>query len=601
MKPLQIYHQRALSGVRAIALVIGVAALGVVFGDYSLGIIARSDQDRIEGYHLASLNHIRDLNDQLGQAFDVYTNDESIGKDAVFRALIYAMDNSIRGLARLQEQYSDPVFSGSVARLQTHYSHLRQVYGAATPKPDSMASELRSIETSMLQLEKLHLIVTEERVLAQATRREQRSIFVLLMSVTLGLTCFFLVIRIFKNLRAARDDQLERDKELDDARRRLHVSEKLNALGLLVGGVAHDFNNLLTVIIGRSLSLLNRTSDSAQKKGLGEIQRAGEQAARLTQQLLVFSSQAPEDPQTVDTAHRLEQMKPILRQMVTANHTLRVEASDNTPFIDIDPGKLEQIIFNLVSNAVEAVGDRGDISVATGQAALATEQAVQLGVAPGTYCCITVADNGVGMNRDLQKRIFDPFFSTNSRGKGTGLGLSTVHGIVAACRGGIDLQSAPGEGSRFQVYLPASGKQSEGTLTRPEESARGGDETILLIEDEDQIREMMLQELRDLGYTVLAAADGDQAIEIAAQQTGRINLILSDVILPGLNGPDAVEQIMQDQTGAAVIYVSGYTDDVVLKTGIPESGVTFVRKPFRPNDIAGLIRRMLDNQQISAA
>jgi CheY-like chemotaxis protein len=281
-------------------------------------------------------------------------------------------------------------------------------------------------------------------------------------------------------------------------------------------------------------------------------------------------------------------LKPLISEGVDLSFSLEQEPL----VVSVNPGELQQVLTNLIINSRDALSKGGTITISTSACASPGIS----GIPEGPYCLLSVEDNGDGMDDETLQRLFEPFFTTKGVGKGTGLGLSMVHGIVNSFGGEIDVTSEVGEGSRFDVYLPRCDDADLGGETLPAHAVRGGSETLLLIEDEMQILELTAQSLGQLGYQLLTACNGQDAIEISRLRPGQVQLIVSDVIMPNKNGPEAVREILRQQPGAGVIFMSGYTDDIVLETGVDATSAILLRKPFSLDNLARLIRATLDEQ-----
>jgi len=374
----------------------------------------------------------------------------------------------------------------------------------------------------------------------------------------------------------------------------LRQSQKMEAVGRLAGGIAHDFNNLLTVIFSASQSLEAKLGED---KHLGAILLASERAARLTRQLLAFSRQQILAPQAIDLNASLEGLSPILQRLLGEEVELQILCNRGLRTIFADPGQMEQVILNLAINARDAMPDGGKLTIEVGNADLDEAYARDHhGVTPGRYAKLVVSDTGHGMDKATQARIFEPFFTTKGPGKGTGLGLSTVFGIVKQSHGHIWLYSELGVGTTFKIYFPEMHREDQLTLDASVSPAldEGGNETILLVEDEDMVREVAGNTLREAGYTVLEARNGEEATEICLRSTERIHLLVTDVIMPGINGRKVSELAVSAHPDMAVLFMSGYTDDAILRHGVLEANVPFLEKPFTPNRLRIKVRETLN-------
>jgi signal transduction histidine kinase/ActR/RegA family two-component response regulator len=379
----------------------------------------------------------------------------------------------------------------------------------------------------------------------------------------------------------------------------LRQSQRLEAIGSLAGGIAHDFNNLLTVILGQSELLLRRTaSDAPALKRLEEIRKAGERAALLTRQLLAFSRKQVLIPEVLDPRTVVTDLASMLRRLIGEDVVLRTVVRPDVGMVTADRGQIEQVIVNLVVNARDAMPEGGTITVEVSNADLAPADAAGLpAAAPDRYVRLTVRDTGIGMDATTRSHAFEPFFTTKEKGKGTGLGLATVYGIVKQSGGSVSLDSEPGKGATFHVYLPRREGGAEATpppagLPPPPP----GTETVLLVEDEAMLRALSREVLEGSGYRVLEAAGGEEALRVAAAHEGTIHLLLTDVVMPGLNGRMVAERLAPSRPAMKVLYTSGYTDDAVFQRGVLPEGTAFIQKPFKTEDLTRKVREILDAQ-----
>jgi signal transduction histidine kinase len=376
----------------------------------------------------------------------------------------------------------------------------------------------------------------------------------------------------------------------------LRQAQKMEAVGRLAGGVAHDFNNALSVILAYGEMLLAAVpADDPNREDIEEIRRAGERAADLTRQLLMFSRQNLVEPKVIDANEVLAKMEKMLSRVLGED----VEVSmDKAPLLWrtlVDPSSFDHLVMNLVVNARDAMPRGGKLAIRTRNAKLTEAlMGTQFRIPEGEYVCVTVADTGTGMDSATLARIFEPFFTTKERGKGTGLGLSTVFGIIQHSGGAIDVRSRPGEGTTFDIYLPRIDAPATTDDRSVEPLLRVGSETILLVEDEEPVRTMVKTVLERRGYHVIAAGDGKSAINASEQYHGPIHMLLTDVIMPRMSGPDLARELVQSRPEMRVLFVSGYTDDSVLRHGIEEGDVHFLQKPITPATLTRRLRELLD-------
>ncbi len=374
----------------------------------------------------------------------------------------------------------------------------------------------------------------------------------------------------------------------------LRMAQKMEAVGLLAGGVAHDFNNLLTAIKGfASLLQMTLEESDASTEFLGEINKAADRAAALTAQLLAFSRRQLLRPEPLDLNSRVRDLDRMLRLLLREDGELVLELAPELNQVLADPGQIEQVILNLVVNARDAIHGRSDgvVSIRTSNAMLEDEFA-QWGVldVPGPYVRLDVIDNGVGMDPATQARIFDPFFTTKEAGQGTGLGLATVFGIVKQSGGYVWVESAPGKGSMFSIYLPRA--QAAARVSGPSTLVGAkGTETILLVEDEEAVRRVARRALEMHGYTIIDAADAISALALAA--ANEIDLVLSDVMMPGMPGPTMVEELRRRDPDLRVLFMSGHTEEII-REGLLDPSTPFLAKPFTPTKLAQKVRETLD-------
>lgn len=386
---------------------------------------------------------------------------------------------------------------------------------------------------------------------------------------------------------------LQANEALLRSEEQLRQAQKLEAVGRLAGGIAHDFNNLLTVVFSASQTLEMRIGED---RDLEAIRLASERAAKLTRQLLAFSRQQVLNPQVLDLNEVLKDLGPILHRLLGEDIELEILYTSILRPIFADPSQIEQVVMNLAINARDAMPDGGKLTVETVNVDLdGTYAREHLGVTPGPYTMLAVSDTGHGMDKATQARIFEPFFTTKDPGKGTGLGLSTVFGIVKQSKGHIWLYSEPGIGSTFKLYFPEfQGEEGSRSAAASRGAAdEGGSETILLVEDDELVREVAGAILRQAGYAVLEARNGEEALALCVQTMDRIHLLITDVIMPGLNGRQVSEQASLHHPGLAVLFMSGYTDDAILRHGVLEANVHFLGKPFTPSQLRIKVREAL--------
>ncbi len=398
-----------------------------------------------------------------------------------------------------------------------------------------------------------------------------------------------MVIRDLTEIRRAEGEQSRLQAQL------LHA-QKMESVGRLAGGMAHDFNNMLSVILGRSeLALEGAGGERQVRDCLQEIHKAAERSAGLTRQLLAFARRQAIVPKVLDMNETLEGMLTMLRRLIGEEITLTWRPGKDLWPVRIDASQVDQVLANLCVNARDAISGIGTIEIVTRNATLdETWCARNPEFSPGDYVAVSVSDNGCGMDKDVLDRLFEPFFTTKKQGVGTGLGLPTVYGIVRQNNGAIDVSSQPGKGSTFTIYVPRHG----GEVAHAQEAARtqtvGGGETVLLVEDEPSVLQMGRIMLERLGYRVLPAGTPAEAMRVEEQHRGEIALLMTDVIMPEMNGKELFETLARRRSKLKCLFCSGYTADAIDRQGVLDEGVDFIQKPFSAKDLAVKVRAVLD-------
>jgi PAS domain S-box-containing protein len=379
-------------------------------------------------------------------------------------------------------------------------------------------------------------------------------------------------------------------------------AQKMEAVGRLAGGVAHDFNNLLTVINSYSEFLLEDLGpEDHRRQDVEEIRKAGVSAASLTRQLLAFSRQQVIEPQVLDLNAVLANAESLVKRMIGEDIEVVTVLAPQLGAVRADPGQLEQVIMNLAVNARDAMPDAGRLTLETANAEMDEAYLRNHAVGtPGRYVMLAVSDTGVGMDETTKAHIFEPFFTTKEPGKGTGLGLATVYGVVKQNGGFIWVYSEPGHGTTFKIYLPRVDELAR-SVSRPQVAKESlqGVETVLLVEDAVAVRAVASHTLQRQGYTVLEAPNGAAALRLAAEHPGPIHMVVTDVVMPGMNGRQFAEQLAAARPSLKVLYTSGYTDDAIVRHGVLEAGVKFLQKPFTPDALARKVREVLDSPPAS--
>jgi len=378
----------------------------------------------------------------------------------------------------------------------------------------------------------------------------------------------------------------------------LRHSQKMEAVGRLAGGIAHDFNNLLTAIIGYTEIVLHGLDPKDDRRAdAEEIGRAAMRAADLTRQMLAFSRRQVLQLKIIDLNKALAKVEPMLRRTIGEDIVLNVNGRATNAFVRVDPGQVEQVVMNLVVNARDAMPQGGRLNVETGDALLDDVAFADTpDVKRGDYVMLSVSDTGVGMPPEVRARIFEPYFTTKDVGKGTGLGLSTVYGIVRQSEGHIALSSEVGLGTTFRIYLPRAEAPQQAAADSGVEKMPEGTEHILLVEDDSSVRRLSKELLIRLGYSVTEAASGRAGLALGSDDTRHFDMVLCDVILGDMSGPAVAEALMALRPSIRVLYMSGYSDEAIVKTGVLDEGKPFLQKPFTPMQLSKKIREVLDEQ-----
>jgi len=390
--------------------------------------------------------------------------------------------------------------------------------------------------------------------------------------------------------RAIEDAAVRRDRRRLE--QQLLASQRLEAVGRLAGGVAHDFNNVLTAVLGSTeLLILDTPPGVAKREELEIIREAATHAQDLIRQLLAFSSRQALKPVVLDLNHLVKNVGKMLRRLIGENIQLTTEPAPGLDSVCADPGQLEQVLVNLVVNARDAMPQGGRLTIATDNFDVAGGASP---VPPGRYVTLRVTDTGTGMDAATMERAFEPFFTTKPKGKGTGLGLATVYGIVRQSGGHVEVESAPGSGTTFRIYLPRVEDVAESGADSTAAAPARGAETVLLVEDDERVRSLARKVLEQAGYRVIVAAGGKEALAAAEAHEGQIDVLMTDVVMPEMSGRTLTRRLTQRHPGLKVLYMSGYPDEDIAKHGVFESGIPFIKKPFTPSLLTQKLREVLD-------
>jgi two-component system cell cycle sensor histidine kinase/response regulator CckA len=366
-------------------------------------------------------------------------------------------------------------------------------------------------------------------------------------------------------------------------------------VGRLAGGVAHDFNNLLMVISGYTEVLLENTGrNNPLYPKIAAIQQAAERASTLTRQLLAFSRKQLLELKVVDLNTIVRDMERLLRPLIGENIELHTRLANDLGRTRADAGQIEQVIMNLVVNSKDAMLNGGKITIQSSNVHLGDDlRRLYNYIQPGPYVMLSIGDTGHGMDRETQSRIFEPFFTTKEKGKGTGLGLSTVYGIIKQSGGYVFAQSEVGRGTTFRIYLPRVEDSAEPCSAPASQAASGGSETVLLVEDEESVRQLVRETLQAKGYQVLEAENGEAALLIANAHQGSIDVLITDVVMPGMSGRELSKKLYEARPKTKVLYLSGYTEDAIMHQGVFEAGTAFLQKPFTLQMLSRKVRDVL--------
>ncbi len=578
-------HREILRYFYSLLVVGGISAALLVTTLY-LGFVTEvRERSRLERFHIRSIiltaEAAQALSDFQGELVEAAAAPPATARRARMELALGSIGRSLEEITAMQLAAGDAAFEGTIDRANRQYAALLRSFEGADRLPEQLRRDIVALDLTLFQFDRLHTIAAETMLHDVGLYKSRRFQLIVWAFVSVLLVTGALVWRIRLLLQASLRRQAQTEADLRQREQLLHQSSKMEALGTLVGGVAHDFNNLLTAILANA-EILQWQLEPGDPRGedLQGIIKAGERAATLTRQLLAFSRQERIEPSVIDLNLLLRDTESILRRLLPSQISLELDCGEALPDIEVDAVQLEQVIVNLAVNARDAMPEGGFLAIRTRQVYVDGADQRMASVPVGSYARITVEDNGCGMDEATLARAFDPFFTTKHPGQGTGLGLSTVHGIVMQSNGHITVASTPGQGTRFDIFLrPAAPLVSE---SEPEaaETRAGASGTVLLAEDDEQIRELAAAGLRSVGYLVLEASNGREAVEISSRSSDSIDLILTDIVMPGLRGPELVEQALKSHPHARVVYISGYSDAAILKAAT-DSGAPLVHKPFK--------------------
>ncbi len=598
-------HRIVLRYFRLIIALVAVSASLLLISVYGRYASENAARNRVEQLHLRTLRLSSEISTRLPILRQAWSSaeiarpsapsggGEDLKSGRKVSSALHSIGQALDSIAELQDQIEGVAFQGAIERARGRFDGIREAIETGAPTA-VQHEQLDVFELGIFQLDRLHSIAAEQ-LLKEITFAGARRARALAAGAAVVLVATGVFVWRLLTLLRARLKQYESTREaLLKKERLLMQSQKMEALGALVGGVAHDFNNMLTAILGHAELLLDDMPESDPRRAdLIEIRKAGESAAGLTRRLLAFSRADVAELRVVDLNPFIGDMEPLLRRLIRADISLIVEGGEDPCLVKVDDVQMEQILINLAMNASDAMPQGGTLSIRSSNIRVELADLL-LPIPAGSYVRISVRDTGHGMRPDVRSRVFEPFFTTKEKGKGTGLGLSTVHGIVTKSQGYVFVESDRGSGTTFEIYLPRiSEAEVPAGVDGPNTAAPRGVETVLLVEDEDQVREFTAAALRSAGYRVVVAANGADALRQCSTHGDTIHLILSDVVMPQMKGPELVERIRAQFPDITVVFMSGYSEEDILKS-VRESGSPLVAKPFKPNHLLQVVRRELD-------
>lgn len=589
--------------VYAMLVIIVIAVTAVTVSLFVIQNDNRVIRDRIGFFHLESTLESEKLARETETLHDLLvapsTSDQSISRGAAGvsgakigrRGLLHSMRSRIERLSALQDQYDSVTIASTLQRLIDQFERIDKKIRAPVIDPESVAS-IAALRLTIRQFDRLHAISIDNELRKLAEKQKQAPRFFGALSIGMGFSVIA-VLYLITSLRSSLARQRKAETDLAEAREHLHQTRKLEALGQLVGGVAHEFNNSLTSILGHAELLLDKsTGNDNVENGLEEIRTAGLHAASLTQQLLGFSGQQHANRSVLDLNDLIRNLEEKLQQMVASGIKLTCAFVDGPYPVELDPDQVHQVLTSLISNAIDATPEGGAISVETENV---TVNAEEDGVPAGEYLRLTVSDNGVGMDEDTRQRLFEPFFTTKEDQRATGLGLSLVHGIVADSNGFITVDSQKNRGTHVHLYFPRAVTRAEASTNQSATHADRGSETILVVDDDAQIRRFVEKGLSSLGYRVLTASGGAAGIQICEKEDSEIHAIVSDIIMSETSGPVFMANARRLRPDAATVYISGYTEDAVMWRSKGLDDTPLITKPFEIESLNRVLRERLDH------
>ncbi|MDJ0908828.1 MAG: ATP-binding protein [Woeseiaceae bacterium] len=588
--------------VYAMIGIVVIGAAGIIVALISAQQTDRDARDRITAFHIRSTSIVEQLrreNQFLSEELMLLEPIDDIHLPAGvehlhpdLNARLRTMSILVDRLKNLQSLYGDIAFEGTLTRIDDRLDTIIALMAADDARARQFAA-VSMLDLALNQFYRQHSIA-EDILLSRIEMSSERQMPLLMTVFAILMFSGLAAWVAIRMLKSSIERRVSAEEALAQSQQRIYQMQKLEALGLLVGGVAHDFNNLLTAILGQAgLVLDTEDCDGDVRDSLEEIIEAATQASNLTRQLLAFSRPEAQELRVLNLGDVVLSMTGMLRRLLGENVVLQVHAEPGLQAVEVDPTQIRQVILNLAINARDAMPRGGTLTVTVDN--LAVEQNDRAANVPkGDYVRMLVADTGVGMDEETQQRLFEPFYTTKAKARGTGLGLSTVHGIVTAADGHILVTSRPGMGSVFELRLPATQKQVESS--EPEEPSHeevAGTETVLVVEDERQIRKFISSGLATLGYHVISAPSAAAGIEVCEKEHDGIDVIVSDVIMPGMNGADFVYEALKLHPDAVALFISGYAGDVLADSGVEELDIPMLQKPFDIRTLASLIRTEL--------